>query len=491
MKPAILALGVMTGNSLDGVDTVISRFSGDGRIEDASHFSMSFPAELADRIRSFREHLRLSNGNIGAAEEGMALATNNPNALNEVHDAYVSLVTAACRASIEHAREARKIQASEDIDIIGIHGQTCAHQPPSIAQKSGDNPYTVQMGNGQVIADTLNIPTAYDFRSDDIMNGGEGAPLAPMHHLHLATVARKAGAFPIAFINGGNTGNVSIITHQLGKKDAQVFGWDTGPFNHLPDLLARREANLSHDANGEIGSRGVINKSLLKLLFDKSAQTSDGRNFFIVPPPRSSDPQWYRAIPELLGEAPVDGAILSLPDRMRTVEYLSAYTTLLGLSFIPHDCEVPHFYGLCGGGWKNPIVREHFRSLLQRDTSPIVLDEHQSLFASFFARLRGKSITVESTKAFGFDPDSMEARIFADAAARLVWGEPFTQPSITHVARPTVCGHIALPSGSEASTFKIGAFMSEAGTLLSATSKSLFKDVRFGRAIKGWEQIAR
>ena len=176
---------------------------------------------------------------------------------------------------------------------------------------------------------------------------------------------------------------------------------------------------------------------------------------------------------------------------MRTVEYLSAYTTLLGLTFIPNDCEVPLFYGLCGGGWKNPIVTEHFRSLLHRDTTQIILDEHQSLVAAFLARLRGKTVTIESTKAFGFDPDSMEARIFADAAARLVWGEPFTQPSITHVSKPTVCGHLAIPTGSEPSSFKVAVLMSAAGTLLQATSKSLFKDVRFGRAIKGWEQLPR
>lgn len=481
----------MTGNSLDGIDTVISRFSGDGRIQDASHYSIPFPTDLADRIRSFREHLRLTNGNIAAAEDGLSLATSNPHALNEIHDHYINVIIAACREAIEHARTQQSLAPSESIDIIGLHGQTCAHLPPSIAQKTGGLPYTVQMGNGQVLADALNIPVAYDFRSDDIMNGGEGAPLAPMHHLHLALVARKSGAFPIAFINGGNTGNVSIITHQLGKKDASVLGWDTGPFNHLPDLLARREANLSHDVHGEIGGRGVVNKALLKILFDRCAQTSDGRNFFTVSPPRSSDPQWYRAIPELLGEAPVDGSILSLADRMRTVEYLSAYTTLLALTFIPNDCEVPHFFGLCGGGWKNPIVREHFRSLLHQIPHPIILEEHHSLFSAFFSRLKGKSVTVESSKAYGFDPDSMEARIFADAAARLVWGEPFTQPSITHVSKPTVCGRLALPTGSEPNSFKVSAAMSAAGTLLEATSKATFKDPRFGRAIKGWELARR
>jgi anhydro-N-acetylmuramic acid kinase len=326
----------------------------------------------------------------------------------------------------------------------------------------------------------------YDFRSDDIMNGGEGAPFAPMHHLHIALQAKAQGAFPIAFINGGNTGNISVITNQLGKKDPSVLGWDTGPFNHFPDLLARREAGVPHDVNGEIGLPGTVNETLLRLLFTKAAVTSDGANFIEQKPPRSSDPQWYRDIPELLGTAPVDGAVLSLADRMRTAEYFSAYIVMYSLSFIPGDCEFPHFFGLCGGGWKNPVVTSHFRFLMRKSPGQIILKEHEQVYEAILGRLGKRKPTVESTSAFGFDPNSMEARIFADAAVRLVWNEPFSQPSVTGVTKPTICGRVRFPTNTDPKSFAVGTYMSELGTLIDAQSAKDFKDARFSRAIVGW-----
>lgn len=483
MKPHLLIMGVMTGNSLDAVDTVITKFSPDGGIQDAQHYSAPFPTELADRIRAFKELLREHEGDIPQSEK----ALGSREQLSEIHNHYIKTVGEACLATIVTARTRKSIERDQVPDLVGFHGQTCAHLPPSLARRSNVPAYTVQMGDGQALADILDIPVVYDFRSDDVMHGGEGAPFAPMHHLHLALQARSQGAFPIAFINAGNTGNVSVITNQIGKKDPAVMGWDTGPFNHFPDLLARREAGKAHDINGEIGLPGAVHEGLLRILFDRSAITKDGANFLTQTPPRSSDPQWYRELPELLGTEPVDGTVLSLADRMRTAEYFSAYATMYALSFVPSDCEFPHYVGLCGGGWKNPVTTSHFRFLMRESQGQIILKEHESVYASLMSRIGKRKPTVESSSAFGFDPNSMEARIFADAAARLVWGEPFSQPSVTGVAKPTMCGRIRFPTRREPKDFLVGAFMAENGTLLERLSSRDFRDPRFGRAIPGWK----
>ena len=482
MKPTLLAMGVMTGNSLDAIDTVITKFSSDSGIHDAQHYSATFPQDLAEEIRSFRKSLRSADGDIARAEKTLPASQT----LSEIHNRYLKAVGEACLATIVSARTARTIERDATPDVVGFHGQTCAHLPPSIARHRSATPYTVQLGDGQALANILNIPVVYDFRSEDLMNGGEGAPFAPMHHLHLALQAKAEGAFPIAFINGGNTGNISVITNQLGKKDPSVLGWDTGPFNHFPDMLARREAGVPHDVNGEIGLPGTVNESLLRLLFTKAAVTSDGANFIEQKPPRSSDPQWYREIPELLGAAPVDGTVLSLADRMRTAEYFSAYIAMYSLSFIPGDCEFPHFFGLCGGGWKNPVVTSHFRFLMRKSPGQIILKEHEQVYQAILGRLGKRKPTVESTSAFGFDPNSMEARIFADAAVRLVWNEPFSQPSVTGVTKPTICGRVRFPTNADPKSFVVGAYMSELGTLIDAQSAKDFKDARFSRAILGW-----
>lgn len=475
-------MGVMTGNSLDAVDVVITKLSPNGGIHDAQFYSAPFPSELASQIRAFREAIKTTGGDISRAEKSLSASST----LGAIHNSYIKVVGEACLATIVTARTAKTIGREETPDLVGFHGQTCAHLPPSIARHQQVAPYTVQLGDGQALANILDIPVAYDFRSDDIMNGGEGAPFAPMHHLHLALQARAQGAYPITFINAGNTGNISVITNRLGKKDPSVLGWDTGPFNHFPDLLAQREAGRPHDTNGEIGLQGSVNESLLRLLFTKSAVTSGGANFITQPPPRSSDPQWYRELPELMGSAPVDGVILSLADRIRTAEYFSAYVAMYALSFIPADCEFPHFFGLCGGGWKNPVTTNHFRFLMRNSPGQIILAEHAQTYAALIGRLGKRPPTVESTSAFGFDPNAMEARIFADAAARLVWGEPFSLPSVTGVSKPTVCGRLRFPYGKEQRSFLVGKHMSEAGSLSDLQSGKDFKDPRFGRAIAGW-----
>ena len=96
------------------------------------------------------------------------------------------------------------------------------------------------------------------------MNGGEGAPLAPAHHRHLAELTLQKGHFPIAFCNAGNTGNISIIS---GNEDSilPTIGWDLGPFNDYPDLLCRDEKKEYCDLDGKWGSQGKIDLTLLEL----------------------------------------------------------------------------------------------------------------------------------------------------------------------------------------------------------------------------------
>jgi anhydro-N-acetylmuramic acid kinase len=486
MKPHLVILGVTTSDSLDAVDTVITKFSPDGGIQDAQHYSSPFPSDLAEQMRSMKDTLCDCNGDISQVEKRII----PPRSLSAIHDYYIKTVAEACLATIVTARTLKTIERGQTPDLVGLHSSPCAHLPPSIARHNNSIPYTAEMGDGQALANILDIPVTYDFCADDIMNGGEGGPFTPIHHLHLALHAKSRGAFPIAFINAGTSGNISVVTNQLGKREPSVLSWDTGPFNYFPDLLAQREAGISHDLNGEIGLLGSVNETLLRMLFERSAVTRDGKNCLSQPPPRSSDPESYREIPELSGTAPVDGKILSLADRMRTAEYFAAYLTMYALSFVPSDCEFPHFYGLCGGGWKNPVSTSHFRFLMRHSPGQIILKEHEGIYHALIARLGKRKPTVESSSAFGFDPNSMEARIFADAAARLVWGEPFSQPSITGVAKPTICGRIRFPTNRDPKEFIVGRYLAEQGTLIERLGARDFLDRRFGRAIPGWKALA-
>lgn len=294
-------LGIMTGNSLDAIDIVVTEFC-NREIRDIGFFSQEFPRQMAQRFRAVKRFLAENDGDIEAAIAHPQLA------LDSLIDDYTSAVAAA----VNNALQTNCIPAAS-VDAIGFHGQTCAHCPPSV---STADTYTLQVGNGQMLADLTGIPVIFDFRSDDLMNGGEGAPFAPAHNLHLAYSLRQRGIFPVAFCNGGNTGNIAVISARTQKGKAGVCGFDTGPFNHFVDYLARTEQNLPCDLDGGCGRLGKINYSLLRELFNKAAVTRNGRNFILRKPPKSSDPAWYKIIPALTNPA------TSFADRIRTAEFL-------------------------------------------------------------------------------------------------------------------------------------------------------------------------
>ena len=442
-KDYLLAIGVMTGNSLDGVDVVLSKFSRNGDIEDLASYSLKSPDSLKAKLLKLRDVASKCGGNTTLIENEFNSKSLKDNfTFSDLHSEYIHFVARAVNKLIGIAKNL------DQIDLIGFHGQTCAHFPPSIAKtKDATRCYTLQLGNGQELANLTGISVVYDFRSDDIMQGGEGAPLAPVHHEHLGKIAEKNGFLPIAFLNAGNTGNITIISKSSKNNSQAVLGFDVGPCNHFADRLTHSEKNLACDTNGDFGKNGQVNLDLLKLLFEKSVTTKDGENFILKSPPKSSDPEWYKVIPELSPEFKISGETLSFEDRIRTVEYFSAYLFFHSLSLLKEDIEMPCHFALCGGGWNNLVIRDHFNALLNgdRSVSP-VLPEHQKIFDDILRRAKAKMQANLSTY-YGFDGTYMEARIFADAAVSRIKGEAFSLPATTGVSAPCVLGLIRFPNG--------------------------------------------
>jgi len=411
MKDYLLIIGIMTGNSLDGADVVLTKFYKDGKIEDIASFSLPAPSEQYTQLKQLRSFINDHQGN-------MELVANTYPNFGQILDSYTCFVADAVHGLLDKAHT-----SASEVDLIGFHGQTCAHFPPS--QAKGARPYTVQLGDGQKLAKLTGINVAFDFRSDDLLAGGEGAPLAPMHNKHIA----QSLGFPITFINGGNTSNVAHISGD------EVMGWDAGPFNHFPDLIARKYFNQTCDHDGNIGRIGKIHEPLLAQLFSHAAIMASGGNFLDIPPPKSSDPQWYKTVPLL------DDDTISAADKMRTAEYFSAYLTFHTLGHTPKDFSLPSKFAVFGGGWRNPIVMADFMDLLN-GRPPVTLPEHTEIFDHIRSRI-GSSPEVKLSHEYGFDGTMMEARIFADLARCLIVGKAFTTPQTTGVQKPVICGVIA------------------------------------------------
>lgn len=493
MDNSLLAIGVMTGNSLDGADVVLTEFTAQGKIRDLCTHFLPFDASLYEPIRALQKAVATARGDMRAVADSFKWQSATETlSFDDLQDRYIQCIAQAVKTLIEKAKNKPELSSQHNldkIDVIGLHGQTCDHCPPSrIGEFDASRVYTVQIGNGQQLADLTNITVIYDFRSDDLIHGGEAAPLAPIHNQHLADHTKQQGHFPIAFCNAGNTGNIALITHEKNKPNAlRTLGWDAGPFNHYPDLLIRTQhPEKTCDINGEIGSTGAINTELLAALFDHAVQMENGQNYLQQLPPKSGDPNYYKLIPALQDDT------IAFADRLRTAEYFSAYAFVHSLSLTPDSLEIPTNFATFGGGWLNPICLAHFKELLNaQSTNNPILPAHRAAFNTIWARLSnaGKKVLVDTSSAFGFDGQVMEARIFADMARCRLIGKPFSTPDTTGAQKPIVGGIIRYPQGDSAK-----ATDTVRSLLKTHEAENITMDIpdqfdpRWSRAAAGWRE---
>jgi 1,6-anhydro-N-acetylmuramate kinase len=139
-----------------------------------------------------------------------------------------------CKAAeVVETAHAELLSRFSGVDVVGFHGQTLAHDPRGRG--------THQAGNGALLAEVLNLPVVWDFRTSDVTLGGQGAPLAPFFHFALAK-RRMATTGPLAFLNLGGVGNLTWVDPRPppGVPPAHCLAFDTGPANAPINDLARR-----------------------------------------------------------------------------------------------------------------------------------------------------------------------------------------------------------------------------------------------------------
>ncbi len=393
----------MTGNSMDAIDLVLTEFDGD-KMNDICTFSMPYSKDMQNKIDDLREKCF----NKTAAE-----IEKLPEFLS-VHDTYV-LQVGEC---INKMCEVYQIDKST-IDAIGFHGKTLDHNPPSKALLDGTLPYTLQIGSGQMLADITSIKVVYDFRSDPLMAGFDGAPLVPPHNAHISASEGDG-----IYYNGGNTSNFAIITDGVAQ-----IGADAGPFNEYVDAYIRTHTDKSFDEDGMYGKKGKLNKALLQELFNI------GRKYYEQPLPKSGDPAYYHK-----GKifAYAKHKKYDFNDVVYTFEYFAAYVAAYTLSLVPENIKLEKDIVLFGGGWKNPIVRSSFEDILH--SRGYILPEHKKQFARLLSRFEDEPCVRNSS--FG---DFMEARLFADLARYKLENKAWEIPEIVNAGKMVICGRVAEP----------------------------------------------
>lgn len=240
-----LAIGVMSGTSLDGADAVLA------------DFSSSVPRALGASCVPFPAHLR---------KRLLALCSPGSDGLDEAGACSIELARAYAEA-VARVLGGAGISASE-VEVIGCHGQTVRHRP--------ERGYTIQLNDAARLAELSGIDVAADFRSRDLAAGGQGAPLVPAFH---DAVFRHATSHRVV-VNIGGIANVSSL-----RPGHAFSGFDCGPGNVLMDAWTQRHRGSDFDADGAWAAGGSPIPALLERLLEEpflaqSPPKSTGRELF-------------------------------------------------------------------------------------------------------------------------------------------------------------------------------------------------------------------
>lgn len=417
-------IGNMTGNSMDAIDLVLTEFDGDV-MHDICTYTKPYSKDMQEKVENLRSKVfNKTHKEIEALPEFIT-----------IHDAYIHQI-AECINEMCNKNNIDK----NTINAIGFHGKTLDHNPPSKASSDKSLPYTLQIGSGQMLADLTQIPVVYDFRSDPLMAGFDGAPLVPPHNAHISATEGDG-----CYYNGGNTSNFALIINQTA-----LIGSDAGPFNEYTDNYIRQNTDKAFDKDGMFGQKGQLNKQLLQELFNF------GRRYYEIPLPKSGDPAYYHK--DKIFQY-VQQQNINFEDAIHTFEYFAAYIAAHALTLVPDNIKIPENIILFGGGWKNPIVKRSFEQLLKGQS--YILPEHEKQFNKLQKRF-SQTPNIRNS-CFG---DYMEARLFADLARYKLDNKAWEIPEIIQSGKSIICGRIAQPAP------------------LSAT----YSD-RINRAAKGWQNI--
>lgn len=379
---AIWALGLMSGTSFDGIDAALVKTDGETVEAFGPGDGFGYAAGEMEAARAVHADWRPYRGAAGGSEAAATLARA---------EAEVTAAHAAASARLL----ARAAAAGAAPEIVGFHGQTVAHAPDDPA-----GGWTWQIGDGAALARALNRTVAWDFRSADMVAGGQGAPLAPFFHFALARALDRG---PVCFLNLGGVGNVSWADPEAAGPEAPgaLVGFDTGPANALVDDWMRARTGAACDMDGAAAAAGRVREDRL--------HRNSVAAYIARKPPKSLDRNDFaQALAAMEGLSTEDGAA--------TLTALSALCAAGAQAHLPRRAET---WILCGGGRRNP-----------------------TLAAMIAERVEAEVIQAE---AAGLDGDLLEAQCFAYLAVRALRGLPLSAPGTTGAKAPMPGGRISRP----------------------------------------------
>ena len=372
------SIGLMSGTSMDGVDISLIKSNGSDKF-----------TKIIDEYYEYDDKL------YGQLVDLRNLILNH----KDLERYSKQLIDLEREITLFHGKIVNKIslEYKEKIDLVGFHGQTIFHDPKKKISK--------QLGDGNLLSQLIKINVVFDFRQEDLKNGGQGAPLTPIFHKLLAKSINEVHKIelPISIINIGGISNITNLIQNNNSAENNLKALDVGPGNCLIDEWMRKNSKKKFDENGSIARSGKINQLILNQAIDNFKINSYKNSLDI----KDFDISFARG--------------LSFEDGCATITSFTGYLIARGIEYSQdkkNDSQIR--YLICGGGRKNNFLIECIKNHLTNI----------------------QSIILEPIEKYGFDGDYIESQAFGYLAIRSFLKLPISFPNTTGCKDPTIGGKL-------------------------------------------------
>ena len=384
------AVGLMSGTSVDGIDAAVIRMSGipgeSPEVELIAFENTAYTAAIREEIFMLFDPIQATVDKVGK----------------------MNVLLGELFAEAALAVIARAGLTPSEVSVIGSHGQTIYHAPDLEHMHGFDVHYTVQIGEGSMIAARTGIPCVSDFRTADMAVGGQGAPLVPFTEYLLYREAHRT----MLLQNIGGIGNITIIPANCMPE--QVYAFDTGPGNMLIDGVVERlySGQLTIDTGGAIARTGSIDVGFLHFLQQEG--------YYALPLPKSTGRERFGSsyIDRLLLYAEEHG--ISSENIVATVTKLTAWSIGDAYRRYIRDQNPADVMLVGGGGSYNPVLM----AFISQEMEPM-------------------GVQVMTQEQVGLSSDAKEAVAFALLADYTLARQPNNLPAVTGAKRAVVMGKIS------------------------------------------------
>tara|TARA_B100001094_G_scaffold101466_1_gene97629 strand:+ start:462 stop:1589 length:1128 start_codon:yes stop_codon:yes gene_type:complete len=329
MEKFYTSLGLMSGTSMDGIDASIIRSDGENEYESTFDEFFEYDQALYKDLVNLRNKINSANDII-------------------VNSELVSEIER--KITLYHAEICNKIinKSDYEVDLIGFHGQTIFHDASQKISK--------QLGDGSLLSSLLKKDVIYNFRANDIANGGQGAPLAPIFHNLI--INKNKIELPVFILNIGGIANITIIT---SNKNDDLISYDIGPGNCLLDEWVRKHTSYRYDLHGKTASIGKIDEIILNQATENFENINKNKNLsFDI---KDFDLSFVRG--------------LSYEDGLSTLtKFTSEIICDSIIKNIKKDKTNKINLLVCGGGRKNLTLIENIRNKLPNNINLDLIDDY-------------------------------------------------------------------------------------------------------------------